>query len=325
MDLYNSGLLPVPYFKVDTNLPRKLTGEEKRPYVYSVMPATKKNMEKELICRHKGVYKIGHTEVEFSDIFDIFTWKKVFDEDIFLFVYPKVVPLDAFSIPVKQPYGTVTVSQNAYEDFASTKDIRKYAIGDSLKKMHWKISAHKRDFFVRNVELNASANLNVFLDLYAGSYEGEKADELEEKGAECAVSIIRYALTNSMAVNFTAKTENSINLSGKGIGSFREFMDIITETTRTGDVPVWELVKRKVRKLDWDATVVIITPNIDVMPVDTIHAMEATGVDLVLIYICEDRNIENENVSKLKLSGIRVFVVGVEDDIRQVLGGYYEK
>lgn len=320
-DLYNSGLFPAPYLKVNVNLPQKLTGEEPRTHIYSIMSGAKKNIGKEIMCRHRGVYKVGHMEVEFSDILGIFGWKKVFDDEVFIFVYPRVIPLKAFNIPVRQPYGTVTVSQNAYEDFASTKDIRKYMTGDSLKKMHWKVTAHKGDFYVRNVELNASADLNIFFDLHAASYTDEYADDLEEKGAECAVSIIRYALTGSMSVNFTAKADKAVSVSGKDINSFREFMDIITKTSRNGDVPVWDLVKREARKLDWDATVVVITPYLKELPVDAIHTLESTGVDLVLIYICRDRNEEHEEIDRLKMSGIRVFIVGIQDDIRQVLGG----
>ncbi|MGE5629635.1 MAG: DUF58 domain-containing protein [Caulobacteraceae bacterium] len=325
MDFFNSGWLPIPYLNIKANLPKRLTGEEQKPYIHSVMPGIKATIARDFVCKHKGVYQIGFVEVEFSDIFGLFKWRKVFDDEVYLHVYPKVHMLKHIDVPVRQQFGTIAVKHNAYEDYASTKDIRKYAIGDSFKKMHWKVTAHRGEFFVRNVELNATADLNVFLDLYAGGFNKETADDIEEKGAECAVSIIRYALSNSMSVNFIAKGDMPVSLSAKGINRFYEFMDTVSKLSANGDIPVQDIVKREARKLDWDATIVVITSNIDKPFMDTFLSLKASGIEFVIIYIFENIEEAEENLEILKGSDFRVFTVGLKDDIRQVLGGRYEK
>lgn len=323
-DFYNAGFVPIPYLKVNASLPKRLTGENQKQRIYSIMPEMIVNMSREFLCRHKGVYKVGEIETEYEDILGIFRWKKIFNDQRYLIVYPKVHLLKYFDIPLRQQFGTAAVKHNAYEDFASTKDIRKYNIGDSFKKMHWKVTAHRGDFFVRNVELNASADLNVFLDLYDYGFTEETAYDLEEKGAECAASIIRFALSHSMSVNFTAKGDELINLSAKRVDRFNQFLDVISLLSSKGDIPIADLVRKEARKLDWDATIVVITPCID-LAAGTFLSLKNTGLEFVIVYTCKDSSVRNDNIEMLKHNDFRIFTIGLEDDIRQVLGGQYEK
>lgn len=325
MDFYNAGWLPIPFFKVRTNLSKRLTGEEEKAGIYSMMPGIKTSLKKDFTCRHKGVYKLGHVEVEFGDVFGLFSWKRVFDENIFLHVYPRVCPIRHIDVPVRQQFGTVAVKHNAYEDFASLKDIRKYRLGDSFKKIHWKVTAHRGEFYVRNVELNATADLNIFLDLYRENYTGDLAFDMEEKAAECAVSIIRYALSRDMSVHFIAKDERFISLSAKGVNRFHEFMDVISKTTVNGDVPAAELIKREVRKLDWDAAVLVITPKLDKASLETYLMLKSLGIEPVVVYIRKDEDEDNENLLSLESNGFKVYPVGVGEDLRRVFGGQHER
>jgi len=323
-DFYNAGHLPVPYLKVNASLPKRLAGEEQKQRIYSIMPEKIVTMSRDFLCKHKGVYKVGIIETEFEDILGIFKWKKVFNDDRYLFVYPKVHFLKYLDIPLRQQFGTVSVKHNAYEDYASTRDIRKYNIGDSFKKMHWKVTAHRGDFFVKNVELNASADLNIFLDSYDYGFSGETAFDIEEKGAECAASIIRYALSHSMSVNFIAKGDNPITLSAKRVDRFNQFLDAISLLSSKGDIPIADLVRKEARKLEWDATVVIITPCID-KAAPTFLSLKTSGIEFVIVYLCKDSEESNESIEMLRQNDFKVFMVGLEDDIRQVLGGHYEK
>ncbi len=323
-DFYNAGMVPIPYIKVNASLPKRLAGEEQRQRIYSIMPEMIITISRDFVCKHKGVYRTGVIETEFEDVLGIFKWKKVFKDDRYLFVYPKVHLLRYLDIPMRQQFGTVAVRQSAYEDHSSTRDIRKYAIGDSFKKIHWKVTAHRGDFFVRNVEINAAAQLNIFWDLYDHGFNEETAFDIEEKGAECAASIIRYALAQSMPVSFTAKGEELVTVSAKRVDRFELFLDIISKATSKGDMPIEELVVKEARKLEWDATVVVITPYLT-KAIPSFISLKASGIEFVIVYLCKDSSILNKDIELLRQNEFKVFVVGLKDDIRQVLGGQYEK
>ncbi len=321
LEFYNSGIFPIPYMKVRTSFSKRLTGEPERDLVYSIMPGSKAIITKEFVCKNKGIYPIGYAEVEFGDAMGIFKWKKTFQTDVTLYVYPRVYNLKSLSIPYRQNFGTVPVNHSAYEDFASVRDIRKYAMGDSFKKIHWKVTAHKGEFYVKNLELNATADINVFWDLYHKNYVGELADDIEELGAECAVSIIQFALKNNMPVSLFAKEEHSIKLSGTGIARYPEFLDQITKAQVTGDTPVWELVKREAYKLNLGATAIVVTPSLDDEALDILMGFKSKGIEFVVYYICRSKELTNSNVDALSKKGITVNALSLTDDIRFVLGG----
>jgi uncharacterized protein (DUF58 family) len=321
LEFYNSGIFPIPYLRVKTNFSKRLTGEQEHERIYSIMPASKIIITKEFVCKNKGIYQIGYAEVEFGDSMGIFKWKKVFETDVSLHVYPKLHHLKRLKIPFRQNFGTVPVNHSAYEDFASVRDIRKYNIGDSLKKVHWKVTAHKGEFFVKNLELNATADINVFWDLYNKNYACEYGDEIEELGAECAVSIIRYALNNNMSASLYAKEHHFIRLSGTGIGRYPEFLDQITMAEVTGDILVWDLVKREAQKLNLGATAIVITPQIDDIALEVLLGFKAKGIEFSVIYLCRSKDAVNSNIEALKQRGIMVNTLSLADDIRLVLGG----
>ncbi|HYE09533.1 MAG TPA: DUF58 domain-containing protein [Patescibacteria group bacterium] len=321
MEFYNSGIFPIPYLKVRTNFSKRLTGEQERDLVYSIMPASKTLITKEFVCKNKGIYQIGYAEVEFGDAMGIFKWKKIFQSDVSLYVYPKVHNLKGLSIPFRQNFGTVPVNHSAYEDFASVRDIRKYAMGDSFKKIHWKVTAHKGEFYVKNLELNATADINVFWDLHHKNYVDDYADDIEELGAECAVSIIRYALNNNMSVSLYAKDQYMIKLSGTGIARYPEFLDQITKSQINGDTLVWELVKREAQKLNLGATAIVITPQIDDIALEVLLGFKAKGIEFAVVYLCRSKELVNNNVEALRQRGILVNTISLNDDIRLVLGG----
>jgi uncharacterized protein (DUF58 family) len=321
LEFYNSGIFSIPYMKVKASLSKRLTGEPERQLVYSVMPGSKVVVAKEFVCKNKGIYPIGYTEVEFGDAMGIFKWKKTFEADVTLYVYPRVYNLKSLSIPYRQNFGTVPVNHSAYEDFASVRDIRKYAVGDSFKKIHWKVTAHKGEFYVKNLELNATADINVFWDLYHKNYAGEFADEMEELGAECALSVIQFALKNHMPVSLYAKGAYSMKLSGTDMARYPEFLDQITKTQVTGDTPIWELVKREAHKLNLGATAIVVTPELDDAALDVLLSFRAKGIEFVVYYICKSKELINSNADALSKKGIPVNSLSLTEDIRYVLGG----
>lgn len=320
IQLYNSGIIPFSHLIINTNLPKKLTGEDEESTITSMISDRKLIISKQINCKHKGIYDIGNIEVQFSDVFGVFSWKKHFKEDITLLVYPKVPLLQNFDMPVRQHYGTVSAKNKAYEDFSSTKDLRKYISGDSLKRVNWKVSAHRNELYVKNLDLNASANVHVFLDSYFMNYVNY-VEALEEKVAECSLAILRYSLSRGMVASLYTFTEESINIAAKGMNQFNKFLEVITRLSGTGSIPINELVKREAQKMNYDATIVVITLKIDELFVAQMNSLKMAGIHLSIIYICIDTKEQNTGLDNVRALGIKAFRVGINDDVSLILGG----
>lgn len=318
IEIYNSSPFIMPYAQILLLLSKRLTGIEEKSSVRAIMPGQKTKIEKKFTCLHKGVYDIGNVEVEFGDPFLIFKWKKSFKENVSLTVYPRVYDISSIKIPARQHYGTISVRDSAYEDFASLKDIRKYIDGDSYKKIHWKVSAHRGEFYVKNLDLNASTHINVFWDLYKKHYTGEKAEDVEEKGAECCVSLIKHCLSKGIGVNFCSYEKECIDLSHREAENFQTYLEVITKLNTKGNIPVWELIKKEAQKLNSGVTIAVITPMIGKKLMDMVTVLRPKGFEFIIFYIDDNENEEGSKKDIL-LNDIYLLRVGVDDDLEKIV------
>ena len=119
-----------------------------------------------------------------------------------------------------------------------------------------------------------------------------------------------------------------MTLNAKRVDRFNLFLDAISKVTAKGDIPIADLVRREARKLDWDATVIVITPRMDKASAETYLSLKTSGIEFVVVYLCKDKEDSSESIEcieSLRHNDFKIFVVDLEDDLRQVLGGQYEK
>ena len=288
VEIYNSSIFPIPYMEVYLNLPERLTGENEKFSVRSLWPGGKIKLTKSFTCKHKGIYDLGSIEVIYSDPFFIFSWKRRFKYDISLMVYPRVYHIENILIPANQLFGTISKNSSAFEDFTSVKDIRKYNIGDSFKKIHWKVSAHKGDLYVKNLDMNASTHMHLFLDLYEGKYVSNRSEDIEERISECAASLIDFAMSKGIGVNLYAASREYINLSHKEAGTLETYLNVLAGLNPEGTINISEIIYKEAQKLNSGVTIIIITPKIDVSLISAASQMKMKGFQFIIFEIKDE-------------------------------------
>ena len=112
---------------------------------------------------HVGVSRPGVIRCALEDPFGFFRWERETpDTRTELTVTPAVFPLTPLTIaPADQGLGTMA---RAKEDASDPMEIRSWQRGDSLKKVHWKLSARRRELLVRRFEEPAQPEVLVLLD-----------------------------------------------------------------------------------------------------------------------------------------------------------------
>jgi len=297
IEIYNSSIFPIPYMEVYLNMPERLTGEEEKFSVRSLAPGGKIKLSRSFTCKHKGIYDLGSIDVLYGDPFFIFSWKRQFKYDISLMVYPRVYPVENILIPANQLFGTISKKSNAFEDFTSIKDIRKYQTGDSFKKIHWKVSAHKGDLYVKNLDMNASTHMHLFLDLYEDKYIGDRSEDIEERVSECAASLIKFAMSKDIGVNLYAASKEYINLSHKEAGTLETYLNVLTGLNPNGNINISEIIYKEAQKLNSGVTIIIITPKIDVNLISTASQMKVKGYQFIIFEIKDD-SVPSDDIVK---------------------------
>lgn len=174
----------------------------------------------------RGNYNLTDININIKDIFNIFYLKKSLKDKINIKVYPK-------TIQSNYVYGTSNEKQNLttnllgdIENSIFIKDIRKYKIGDSLKRIHWKVSAKYGELYTKNYEMYFNEEYNIFLDMNNEIYKQENGDIIEEYTVEFLISFCKYLIDNntSCVLNINNKKSMKFKLEkNKDITSIKEY------------------------------------------------------------------------------------------------------
>lgn len=318
--VYNESFLPVPFVEIKNQMADYISGTAMPNSVVSLMPFDSKSIFDRVVCKYRGYYSFGPIDVNISDIFGLFSWNRKVKCEGFVSVFPKVIRLDKFSVKPMQTFGTVTTKQRADEDYSSISDIRKYYPGDSMKRIHWKVSAKKGNLHVKNFEMSGSSEAYIFLNLYHSSYNEVYRLDTEEKAVECATAIIYYMLSKNIDTGFYSSGQKLVYTRGRDLNEFKKFMEELIRVKSCGTIPMEDLLESKARLIPKGSSIVIVTPEVSGRLVEKIVELRETGYDVIIVYIAvEDLNPEYKKI--IDHYGIRFCRVGLSDDIKSSLEG----
>ncbi|WP_202708351.1 DUF58 domain-containing protein [Sporosalibacterium faouarense] len=320
--LYNSSLLPLVYAEVNDNISERLNNQERKTNVYFMTPFDTINIIRKIKCQHRGIYDVGKLEVVTGDIFGLKDTKLLIKDPLDLTVYPKVYNLKQFNISGSESFGSVTTTQKFNEDYSSIKNIRKYQQGDSIKRVNWKVTARKGELFVKNYDVSTNVELQLFMDFQSDKYSKDFDGLIEEKIVECAISIVRYALYRKVSTNFVTYTHKKIELRGKDIVSFRKFLELSARIRPTNNINLGDIIVNESRTFSPVTTVIIVTPKVEKKLISSILILKKMGYNIMLILANDfqkNKSLEKD-INILEKSGVDIYKVDLEDDIRYALG-----
>ncbi len=138
----------------------------------------------EVVCRPRGVYRVGPTDVRVRDPFGMAESGGPAGRVDRLVVYPAIEQLDGLPVVRGQDPNVATArtrfSQTGGEDFFT---LREYQQGDDLRRVHWRSSAKRDELMIRQLEMPWQSRALVVLDPEAGSYPGADTFEHAVRGA----------------------------------------------------------------------------------------------------------------------------------------------
>jgi len=319
--IYNSGFLPLSYLEIKDGIPEKLSNDGGEESVYFMLPFDAICFTREIECNRRGLYQLGSIKVITGDIFGMIRKEFFVKDNLPLIVYPKVYSLDRFNIFGKEFFGSVSTTQKFYEDYSSIKDIRKYEVGDSIKRINWKVSARMGDLYVKNYDISANVEIQLFMDFQLEKYREDLNGDIEEKIVECAISIINMSLYRNIDIDFVTYTDRKVQLHGKNPGKFKEFLETMVRISPVKNVNLGDVIINESRILSLGTTIIIITPEIDKKIASSIITLKKTGYSIITIIVSDFQHNKHlsEEIILLEKMDIRVYKIGLQDNISQVL------
>ena len=154
---------------------------------------------RELVARHRGVYRVGPARMEVGDLFGFFPREKRTGGDIQVIVYPRLVPLKTLSLPSRDFFG-VPGARAPVQDPIYILGTRDYQHGRPARHIHWKASArHNR---LQEKVFEPSEQKKALLAVEVGQFEKAGASENFERTLEAVGSLAVESHRRSYALGF---------------------------------------------------------------------------------------------------------------------------
>ncbi len=303
VEIANRKLLPLPWIQIDDELPEQVTllkGKttatlEDRTILTNMFPISWYHRVKRrfpMLCKQRGCFLFGPTKIRSGDLFGFFRKEIAIDKVDYLFVYPRLLPLDKLGIPSKQLFGDIRIKQHLFQDPVLTAGVRDYRPGDSLKRIHWKSSARLNRLQTRIFEPTTTVDLSLFLDVRTTeSPHWGSVFQLQELGIIAAASIAQYALNSGFRIGLYI---NQITRFSEGLvrvphsqhpEQLTRILEALAQIHQVESRPVSRFIREEVRHLPWGSSLVVISAQANEELVNTLLDMKRLGHSVSLIKV----------------------------------------
>ena len=178
------------------------------PAIGSGFSGAEKVLELEYTIRgaRRGVHSLGPLTVTATDPFGLTRRRTVFADHTKATIAPAVIELSPLTNLLGDAGGTLHSQTNHLGQGADNLVARPYAPGDSMRRIHWRASAHRGDLMVRQEEQESTPDAVVILDRGVLRFTGEAmtatgADLGFEVAVSAAISVITRLVHDGYAVD----------------------------------------------------------------------------------------------------------------------------
>ena len=285
--------LPIAPLRVTVAAPE---GDETLRIV--VPPMRRHKVLLHLFCPHVGQYEAGLTRVATEDVFGLFSFsanRNTRQETILVLPRTeKITPLQ-FS---PGDYENELISR-ATEDLTSPSGVRAYQPGDSLKKIHWKLSLRKREPLSKTYDQPLRPDALILLDCMP-PFAQEEPRAVQDRLCDLAASLCSMLMAEEAAVRMPllGRMIEEITL-GRG-SVLSSVLASLARMGFTGITPLERVLELECQRMRRGGATVVLTSALTPGCVDCILRLRRLG-PWVRVYLVTKTQTEMDVVLGQKL------------------------
>lgn len=139
-------------------------------------------------CRQRGVYQLGPYQLVLGDPFGLFSLTIQFDQTEVVLIYPRVAHLPPLTLPFGHTDSAARRRRPLWGALPSAS-VREHQVTDSLRYIHWPITAHRGELMVKELEIEPSGACWIVLDLNEAAHSGQDETSTLEYSIVIAASL----------------------------------------------------------------------------------------------------------------------------------------
>lgn len=288
---------------------------------FSIAPGDAVDFGFDMQMKHIGMYAVGISEIRVYGLFGIFSRKLSFSGQFNVFVTPRIRSFE-------QTLEDEQMSSEANYDTAKTvfggtdyTGVREYELGDPMKQIHWKMSAHTRSYVTKLHESSLIQEFAVFLDFAADDgFDSETLMDIYDALIETALSVSSELshLDAGSTLLYCDRNREICRSSAKDSDSFIDLIGSFSPVTANCDVDypdACRILRQEGKKMGGAKSSIIVTSRITPELVDEILSLGRQKKKPVLYlivpaaYSARERETAAAPLKRLADFGIKYYLV----------------
>ncbi|MCC8028962.1 MAG: DUF58 domain-containing protein [Lachnospiraceae bacterium] len=217
--------------------------------------------------KHIGVYQVGLKDLRVYDMFGFFSLPVPVSGDFEVYVKPRIRTMEDLVVEEEIFLDSNRDNRNTVPNGIDYVGVREYTPGDSMKQIHWKLSAHSLGYMTKLSESTRQSDFAVALDFAAYPAEREELMDLYDALVETAFSLLeelsRREVTYSLI--YSDKQQEIRRSVPKGRANDMEYIrrfDVITPEPEPGYPDGARLISQEARMPNRCTNLVLCTSRI---------------------------------------------------------------
>jgi uncharacterized protein (DUF58 family) len=260
-------------------------------------------IENEMHFYQRGFHKLDSIYVRTADLFRITAFEERVNTGISIKVYPRVYNVKPLTLGGIDIYREAADLKSSSEDQHTIRDVRKYREGDSLKKVHWKLSAKQDELYVKNLDTISGEEVLLFIDMKNSNYTYDDNGAVEESIIDFSASIVYQIIRKNLSIKVFLNTTPSRQFELSDKPGFDKFMDFLVSQKSDGNQELYQYIYENSFKLHRMNKIAVVTAELDGSLTDALIKMASSGY-LISVFYCVDNEVQrsySEALSKAQV------------------------
>lgn len=283
-----------------------------RENAFEMLPFKKQINYASQTFRHRGVYTLGEGRIYVFDMFGLFALsKKMNAPSDSIVVIPKKIEFEA---PALQTVEIGPETRRRFQDDASAPSgVRDWRDGDSLKRVHWKLTMKTYDPSLRNLrpmvrtyDEAARPDTVVLCDLTHIDAVDEWAKYAQDAVCEASYGAVHSLLEGENSVRMILAGSTPGEIAGENIMEAENFLNALASAQFDGTEPFEQAIYESARHPERTGMVIVVTAKMTMRVVDAITRIGKTaGIKMMAVWITDQRRADtDEMLSRLESAGV---------------------
>ena len=261
-------------------------------------------------CNRRGRYLLGPLQIRSGDPLGIYQMQRAINKVSSILVYPATYVFREFPLPAGYLPGGEALRRRTHYVTTNASGVRDYTNGDVISRIHWPLSVKRQRLTVKEFELDPMSELWLILDLdrqaqvsinLPDGIEVEEAlveaapaipqtfilpPETEEYVISMGASIAQHFLRQERAVGLVTYSHHRETLScERGERQMNKIMEMLSVLRADGGVPFERVLRAEGALLPRGATIVVVSPSLDVSWALSVQQLIRSGLRVVAIVV----------------------------------------